>query len=252
MAKRNKLVAQAQTLSPEVRQLHALVGRIDKDNPAPADVQALRRHFQQHPELWREVANLAHGAGLSLLRMLLPAPHDQATLKAGLQAQKLELGYEWANPLVRSLIDQVVLAGLHLSLIQNQYNDVFTKPMTQADLKAWDGRLSAAQQRYIRAMDAYVRIREKTSGWYFHDRPEPRFRSRPAPPPSDPTPSPAPMSASSKLAAQKLKEVLSLALDLKQESAGHPPALPGLCPPDLNFKPDHDPPTGEATNESGD
>jgi hypothetical protein len=143
-----------------VRQLLDLVHNIDKDDPSPADVQALRAMLSDHPFLWRTYGDLAGLAAQVIINRLDPLPPVAESLRRGWQAMQIDLGYPHASPLERHLIEHVVLCWLHLYLIDCEYTAATSQaiPLDSADF--WERRLSAAQRRYLRACDTLARIRK--------------------------------------------------------------------------------------------
>jgi hypothetical protein len=145
---------------PLVRQFLELIKSIDKDDPRPAHIQALRHMLRDHPDLWRVSGDLASAAAFNLADRLNSLPHISESLKCGWRAMKDDLGYPVAPPLERLLIEQVVLCWLHMYLVDLEYSTVTHKPIDHASADHWERRLSAAQRRYLRACESLARIRK--------------------------------------------------------------------------------------------
>ena len=98
------------SVPPEAAEFGELVRRTHKSNPKPKDVEALRQHLQQHPELWRVAGNVAEFA---YDRLVDAAAGDQVVVRESLRTGRLamcdDLGCQHSSPLERLLIDQVVL-----------------------------------------------------------------------------------------------------------------------------------------------
>jgi hypothetical protein len=137
-----------------------LVQRIDKSDPTPADVRALRDMLAGHPDLWRFAGDLARTAALNLVNKLGAGPLATESLKHGWVALKDELGYALAPPLERLLIEQVVLCWLNLYTVEIAYTNVMRQSIPSTDADHWERRLSAAQRRYLRACESLARIRK--------------------------------------------------------------------------------------------
>jgi hypothetical protein len=145
---------------PLLQQFLALVKTIDKESPAPGDVQTLRAMLDQQPDLWRVAGDLSRAAALDIVNQLRAGPVVSESLKRGWGALQDELGYASASPLERLMIEQIALCWLDLHIVQLEYTRAQTQPMPTSDADHWDRRLSAAQQRYLRACDALARIRK--------------------------------------------------------------------------------------------
>ncbi len=145
---------------PLVRQFLELIKGIDKDDPKPAHIQALRQMLRDHPDLWRVSGDLASAAAFNLAGKLNSLPHISESLKFGWRTMKDELGYPIAPPLERLLIEQVVLCWLHMYLIDLEYTAATAQSIPLASADHWERRLSAAQRRYLRACESLARIRK--------------------------------------------------------------------------------------------
>lgn len=139
-------------------QLYALVEAANKQKPKPADVMALRRLLEEHPEVWRAV-DLAHNAALGVIGEETPSKGTQALIEANYKGIRCELDYERANALERMLIDHVALCWLRLQCVEQRYTNTTSQRIGIPQADYWERRLSAAQQRYLRAVEILARIR---------------------------------------------------------------------------------------------
>ena len=73
---------------------------------------------------------------------------------------KDDLGYSVASPLERLLIEQVVLCSMHYYLVVAEYNAVVGIPIPESSVQHWERRLTAAQGRYVRAIESLARVRK--------------------------------------------------------------------------------------------
>jgi hypothetical protein len=143
-----------------VRQFLELVDGIDRDDPSPADIRALREMLRDHPDLWRVCGDLAQIAAATLIQRLKALPHVAESLKCGWTAMKDDLGYSVALPLERLLIEEVVLSSMHNYLVAAEYSAAMGLSISQSSVKHWERRLSAAQSRFLRACVSLARIRK--------------------------------------------------------------------------------------------
>jgi hypothetical protein len=142
------------------RQFLELVQQIDREDPTPDDVRALRAMLEGHPQLWRVAGDLAYAAVLNIVAKLDAGPLVTESLKHSWVAMKDELGYPSASPLERLLMEQVVLCWLHLHIVELECTTVMNEPIPAASADHWERRLSAAQRRYLRACETLARIRK--------------------------------------------------------------------------------------------
>ena len=142
------------------KEFFQLVKKTNKKNPAKEDVVALRECLENHPELWREVGDLASLAALRLIEEVCSTPAMKESMLAGRKALKEVLGYRFSNSLVQLLIEHVVLCWLRLNWIEYQYTNVTSHSITLTMAQHWEKRLSAAQHRYLRACESLARVRK--------------------------------------------------------------------------------------------
>ena len=143
----------------------ALVKKIRKSKSRSRDLAVLRRELARDPDLWRCYGDLSTAAVGLIINDAVSAlaPGDQAifreSMKAGQQQMRAALGYESSPPLERLLVDQVCLCWLRLSCVELYYTEALrnNKPIYQCEF--WERRLSATQQRFLRASAALARIR---------------------------------------------------------------------------------------------
>jgi len=77
-----------------------------------------------------------------------------------MKAMREELGYEEAAPMVRMLIEQVVLCWVNLNITELVHNDRLGGNHVAEDGIYWDRRLGNAQRRFTRACESLARVRK--------------------------------------------------------------------------------------------
>ncbi len=95
----------------------------------------------------------------SLIESLTTDGLVQEFMEFGVQGIRRDLGYETAPMLEKLLIEQVALAWLDLSGIQRRYANAASGSHTYATGQYWDRRVTSAQARYTRAVEALARVR---------------------------------------------------------------------------------------------
>ena len=142
------------------RELNTLIDKANKKNAKPTDVAALRQALKDHPKLWRAAGDLARQAQAHTLQSVESTPAMKESVEHGLREMRRELGYADAPLLERLLIEQVVLCWLRLNLAEFQYTNVDNQGGTVARMRYWEQRLTTAQARYLRAIEALARTRK--------------------------------------------------------------------------------------------
>ena len=145
---------------PVLRRFLELLKTIDKNDPTPTDLQALRDMLRAYPDLWRVAGDLAQAAARNVVAKLGAHPLIAESLKCAWTAMQDELGYRDAPLLERLVIEQVALSWLHLYIIELEYTNVMGEPIPLASADHWERRLSAAQRRHLAACESLARLRK--------------------------------------------------------------------------------------------
>lgn len=140
-----------------------LVDKTDIADPKKQDLKALRKALRNNPELWRLVGDLAEIAFLNLIKGFEATAALKESLKIGWQEMQIELGGENPNPLEKLLIQQVVMSWLRLQLAEYYYTVKMNQSISLTSGRYWEGRLSAAQRRHLRAIETLARVRRLLS-----------------------------------------------------------------------------------------
>ena len=103
--------------------------------------------------------DLAHLAATNMIARMARYPGMVEALFAGWDALQRELGYETATPLERLLIESVVLAWMRYHDVEMMYTRALSENHALELGVYWEKRVSAAQGRYLRAMETLARVR---------------------------------------------------------------------------------------------
>lgn len=134
-----------------------LLSRTCTENPSNEDVEDLREVLREYPGLWRVYGDLAWRVQRNMIDSTSNVHSIKASLKHGVREMRSGMGYDKAPPLERLLIEQVVVTWLHYYRTERVY---------QATIDAggrslqWERLLSAAQRRYLRAIETLSRVRK--------------------------------------------------------------------------------------------
>lgn len=137
-----------------------LFDRANKEKPKPADVQAFREALSKYPQLWRVAGDMVETAKDALLKATAATPAMQESVRQGMTELARSLGYDEAPVLERLLIDQVVMTWLHVYKVQYSYHRITSGSHNMDQGRYWEARLSAAQRRHVRAVEALARVRK--------------------------------------------------------------------------------------------
>ena len=141
-------------------ELRTLARKADKAKPDKGDLVALTAFLNQHPEFWRVYGDLTEqAAGIMLEDMQAPRPMNES-MQVGMAYMAAELTQPGDGELERLIIGQIVGCWLRLSFVEYTYGRALvtgTLTLNQGDF--WERRLSAAQRRYLRAIETLARVR---------------------------------------------------------------------------------------------
>ena len=138
-------------------ELPNLIERCNRINPAPEDVAKLRQLLSQ-PNMW-SAFHLSHTTALEAIEKTNSTQGTRAILQASYSQLCQDLGITDAPPLEKAIISHVALCWLRLQVIEKQYSGMQAGSMTLSQGDYWERRLSAAQRRYLRAVETLARLR---------------------------------------------------------------------------------------------
>lgn len=141
--------------------LRELVKSTHKEKPKEDDIAALRRFFDEDPELWRATGNMAKRTLDHLCRTYYQqSTYMQECVLRRVDEMRQELSHADSSPLEKLLIEQVLVCYVNLYVLEiNSAGKLCESHTTEAGLY-WDRRLTGAQRRFTRACAALTRIRK--------------------------------------------------------------------------------------------
>lgn len=142
-------------------ELGRLMAATDSEKPKQADRQALSAYLDEHgtTELAR-IGDLSDQAQNAIIGASFAHNHGFArAVVAKLGELERELGYGSASPLEQMLIKHIIVCWLRLYDCEFRYEMMRKDKPTIAQAEHWEKRLSAAQRRYLRAIEALARVR---------------------------------------------------------------------------------------------
>ena len=145
---------------PTPAELREIVKKADKKNAKREDVQALRDLLAQLPALADSMVPLTDGVYDAVIDSMYPStPATKAMMYQTAKNRCNDLGYAEASPMEKMLIDAVVLAWLRYTQVERSAAAVWGRSHNTPEGQYWDKRLSAAQRRYLRAIETLTRVR---------------------------------------------------------------------------------------------
>lgn len=128
------------------------------ENPKPEDIRAFRAALADYPKLWTLAGDLAQVARLKMLEGLKP-PIVRESVEDGMRRIARDLAGDDAPLIERLLAEHAALCWAGYYLIEFYYHRALENSVTLAQGEYWEKRLSAAQRRYLRALESLARTR---------------------------------------------------------------------------------------------
>jgi len=146
-------------LTIEMNDLKLLLKAVDKKKPDPQAVAELRRHLDAMPSLAMALGDAGSQIQDRLIQRLSSTRAIEMAIAKRAAMLRDGLGYQGAPQLEQLLIDHAVLCWLRLQDAEAAYSAAMERslPLDHADY--WDRHLSAAQRRYLRALETLARVR---------------------------------------------------------------------------------------------
>ncbi len=120
---------------------------------------AVRKVLQEYPVLWSGARGMFTTAESVMIKSLTTDGLTQEFIEFALKGIRRDLGYESAPVLEKLLIAQVALAWLDLEAVQKRYAAASMGSHNISSGVYWDKRVTGAQGRYLRAVEALARVR---------------------------------------------------------------------------------------------
>lgn len=145
--------------SPEARK--TILARANHAFASKDDLVALRRLATTDPAMVAHVDMLAQ-ALRQYADQCTASPAGRTLLPEWIARQREAFGYEQCGPLERGLIDAALLAQLRYGEVEAQWTVLAATGPNERTTRLWEHRLTQAQQRYHRAIDALQKYRRVT------------------------------------------------------------------------------------------
>ncbi len=134
--------------------------RVDKARPTKEDRAELARILRESPAVWIVAGDLADQAQRQMITKMAAPASMKMSIQVGLEQMAADLTHPADGALETLIIKQIVGAWLRLSFIEYNYSVLSVDgDATIKRVEYWERRLSAAQRRYLRAIETLARVR---------------------------------------------------------------------------------------------
>lgn len=163
LARRRKAAAALPPLPPpgdySAEAIKVIMRRADRADATVEDVAALRALMRERGDRLTGEHDPLRQALERELHDMPATPLGRELVNADMEKRRAALGYAQAPALERPLINHLLLCELRLGNVEQSYTYVTRQNMTIDQGRYWEGKLSAAQARYLRAAEALARVR---------------------------------------------------------------------------------------------
>ena len=138
----------------------AIVARCDRADATPEDMAALRKMLDRRGRALGAEGGVMRQALARELHEMPATGLGRELLTRDLEQHRADLGFDTAPALERPLIDLVCLNLLRLGNVEQTYSVKWAAGgMSYEGARFWEARLTAAQRRYLAAVECLARVR---------------------------------------------------------------------------------------------
>jgi hypothetical protein len=138
----------------------ALLRNANKPNPKGEDKKALRKYFDNEPDIWSEIGDLVGTLQDTILRGFSDSYLMQESYRRKIKEMRDNLGWNESSEIEKILIEQICVNWLRLNLLEAVSFEKMQKNNTIATGLYWDKALTGAQRRYIKACESLAKVRK--------------------------------------------------------------------------------------------
>ena len=148
-------------IKPEgAREFYEVLKRTNADKPDAKDMKELRRWLKEHPELASAAFDFGQVVRAQILQECLNQKGTRLCLETDIEQKQKALGWGTCSMLEKLLIEDVLNSWLRLRWLEYRYQRVTSGAYYMPEAEHWEKRLSAAQRRYLRAVETLARVRK--------------------------------------------------------------------------------------------
>ena len=137
--------------------------RAYKKEPSQKALDELRKWLRDYPELWRVVFDTARLIEDNFIKNMMSEKASIIAMQKNTGEVRRGLGYDNSSIMEQMLIDNVIISWLGVQWANFQLTARMGKDEKIVILEFWERRLTAAQNRYLRASETLARVRRLMS-----------------------------------------------------------------------------------------
>lgn len=137
-----------------------LVMRCYKEKPKLKDITELRKRLRDTPELYKAVFDLADVIKDSTVKKMIDQRGARLGIKANILHIKNSMSYEHSTIIEKMLIENIIITWLRYQWTEFQLTTRMDRDVSMSVVAWWEKRTSAAQRRYLRAIETLARVRK--------------------------------------------------------------------------------------------
>lgn len=147
----------------ENSEIFKLLEKCGTEDPDPKDVQALKRELVKvGPGFLKQVEEFSQVNMRKILEETQMSASARELIKFDIANKSNELGYQAAPMVEKMLIDVIMLAWLRYQKFEHAYSTKTAGGMSFQEAAFWEKRMTAAQGRYLKAVETLARVRKLT------------------------------------------------------------------------------------------
>ena len=145
----------------DVNRAVTIIREADREKPSAEARKTLDEFLRSDPAIWHAAGDMVEQAARHLIKAASGTSYAvNASMTHGWEQLPIDLARSSDGALERLLVQQVVVAWMHLGYIEYQYTAISTsQDVSIKRAEYWERRLSAAQRRYLRATETLARVR---------------------------------------------------------------------------------------------
>lgn len=144
-----------------LEKLLELTNKVDKNNPTPSDIQALKNWIKENPEIFQQFRVLSNSLHARLIDKIQHSRGSRIVLRGEIEFMAMNLCWEDCAPLEQLIIDNIMSSWLWQKWVEIRHSQLLEEnEVNIKEWKFWDERLSAAQRRFLRSCETFARIRK--------------------------------------------------------------------------------------------
>jgi hypothetical protein len=139
--------------------LHGALQATNVKDPPREALQELRVLLREFPQAWKFAGDLHTELRNDMLESFRGAPSVIESVKVGFQRMEESLRQPTDGPLEAMLVDQVMICWLDDQIVRSRYARKAESIQSIEVMDLWQRKLTATQQRYLRAVESLARVR---------------------------------------------------------------------------------------------